>query len=84
MATFGELGYGGANLRTERLSLTSALIGRRIESTNEVTRDEASRLIDQLDQLATGELVAVVDEDGSWTVAVADTGELELTTEENT
>lgn len=84
MATFGELGYGGANLRTERLSLTSALIGRRIESTNEVTRDEASRLIDQLDRLATGELVAVADDDGSWAVAVADTGELELTTEENT
>lgn len=68
MATFGELGYGGADLRTERLSLTSALIGRTIESTNEVTRDEASRLIDQLDRLVSEELIAVAHDDGTWTV----------------
>jgi hypothetical protein len=48
MSLFGELGMNGAEFRDERLSLTAELINRDIETTNEVTRDEAIGLIDAL------------------------------------
>jgi hypothetical protein len=58
MAMFGELGMSGPEYRDERLSLTAEIIGRDIETTNEVTRDEAAMLIDDLsariDRLETG------------------------------
>jgi hypothetical protein len=48
MALFGELGLSGSEFRDERLSLTADVIGRDIETTNQVTPDEASLLIDAL------------------------------------
>ena len=48
MALFGELGLSGSEFRDERLALTAETIGRDIETTNEVTRDEAGVLIDAL------------------------------------
>ena len=38
--------------RAERLAYTSGLIGRDIATSNELTRDEASRLIDHLERLS--------------------------------
>jgi hypothetical protein len=42
--------------RNERLAFTSGLVGRDLASSSELTRDEASRLIDHLEHLAAGEL----------------------------
>ena len=49
-------------------AITSALIGRTITSTNEVTGDEASRIIDQLVRINDGELQLVPALDGTWSV----------------
>lgn len=72
MATFSDLGFSGKETRADRLAITSALIGRPIESTAEVTGDEASRLIDQLVRLVDGELQAVQELDGSWSVVAVE------------
>jgi hypothetical protein len=42
--------------RNERLAFTSGLVGRDLASSSELTKDEASRLIDHLEHLAAGEL----------------------------
>ena len=42
--------------RNERLAFTSGLVGRDLASSSELTRDEASQLIDHLEHLAAGEL----------------------------
>lgn len=49
MALFGELGMTGPEYRDERLALTSDVIGRDIDTTNDVTRGEAAQLIDELE-----------------------------------
>lgn len=48
MAMFSALGLNGDAQRTARLAYTSNAIGREIESTNEITRDEARVLIEAL------------------------------------
>jgi hypothetical protein len=48
LTLFGELGMAGPEFREERLSLTAEVIGRDIETTNEVTGREASGLIEHL------------------------------------
>lgn len=78
MATFGDLGFGGEDRRADRIAVTSTLIGRSIESTSEVTRDEASRLIDQLERIVNDELVLNANDAGVWSVVAPSTGELEL------
>jgi len=48
MAMFSALGLNGVEQRTARLAYTSNAIGREITTTNEITRDEAHALIEQL------------------------------------
>jgi hypothetical protein len=48
MRLFGELGLSGPEMRDDRLSLIVEIIGREIDTTKDVTRDEASLLIDEL------------------------------------
>ena len=45
-ATYNELGIAD---RDERLADASFIIGRAVASSSELTKDEASRLIDDLD-----------------------------------
>jgi hypothetical protein len=52
MALFGELGMSGTDRRDDRLTLTAEIIGRDIETTNDVTRAEAAALIDELSNRA--------------------------------
>jgi hypothetical protein len=52
MALFGALGLGGSARRDERLAMTIDIIGREIDTTNDVTRDEARQLIDELERRA--------------------------------
>lgn len=48
MALFGELGLGGDEHRDDRLTATSTYVGRTVGSWNDLTRDEASTVIDHL------------------------------------
>jgi hypothetical protein len=47
-ACFTKVGLGHKDSRAERLRATSLIIGRRIESANELTKDEAQTLLDTL------------------------------------
>lgn len=49
LALFGDIGWKD---RDDRLRATRALIGREIESANDLTKTEASRLIDELEPIA--------------------------------
>lgn len=48
MAMFNSLGLSGDDNRAARLAYTSNAIGREIETTNDITRDEARQLIEVL------------------------------------
>lgn len=48
MAMFNSLGLSGDENRAARLAYTSNAIGREIETTNDITRDEARQLIETL------------------------------------
>jgi hypothetical protein len=52
MALFGELGMSGTDRRDDRLSLTAEILGRDIDSTNDLTRTEAGVLIEDLENRA--------------------------------
>lgn len=43
-----EIGYGGKDRRDERLAITSKIVGREISSTTQLTKDEASKVIEAL------------------------------------
>jgi hypothetical protein len=49
MAVFGQLGISD---RDERLQMSSKIVNRHVNSANELTKDEASALIDTLEQAA--------------------------------
>jgi len=55
--------------RDERLSLCTSIIGRTLGSSAELTKDEASRVIDVLSQVEAGDAVLVYGDDGSLSVA---------------
>lgn len=66
-AAFGNLGYG-ADDRDRRLHVASRLIGRNLESSSDLTKDEASTVIDLLEQALasddpTEHLSALIGED---------------------
>lgn len=50
MALFGRLGLNGADFRDVRLAMTSEIVGRELASTNDVTPDEASALMEELER----------------------------------
>lgn len=52
-AAFEEGGYGDADQRHE---ITNAILGRTVASWNDLTRSDASTIIDALQQLASGDL----------------------------
>lgn len=70
MASFAECGITD---RDERLKATGGFIGRAVESWSDVTRDEASTVIDGLEKLKAGALHVDVDTDGGWTFRPVDT-----------
>lgn len=47
---FRELGFGGAGDRDQRLSVSSKIVGRQLASATELSKQEASRLIDTLEK----------------------------------
>lgn len=63
MASFAEQGITD---RSDRLSATSALLGRQVETWNELSRAEASTVIDGLERLKAGAVTFRVDDDGTW------------------
>jgi len=64
MALFTECGI---TERDDRLHATSAFIGRTVDSWSDVTRDEASTVIDGLERLKAGTITFTIDGD-VWTV----------------
>jgi hypothetical protein len=63
MAAFAELDLGD---RTDRLNATSALLGRPVETWTELSRGDASTVIDGLEKLRAGTIMFVVGTDGTW------------------
>lgn len=60
MAQFGEFGLGDD--REERLAIVTAIVGREVESTNNLTADEAHQVMDTLARVQTREaLYALLD-----------------------
>lgn len=71
-AMFGAIGraLGGGAQRAERLALCSAILGRRVESSTDLSRPEVSAILDWLDDKAKGRT--------SWTYdAATETGRVE-------
>lgn len=63
-AALGEV-LGPQATREDRLSMVAAIIGKPIESTNHLTRDEGFRVLDQLDRIKEGALRWDLLDDGS-------------------
>jgi hypothetical protein len=63
MAAFAELDLDD---RDDRLAATSALLGRPIETWNELSRSDASSVIDGLERLRAGTISFRIDPDGTW------------------
>jgi hypothetical protein len=66
MAAYGDLGYSGE--RSERLALFSALLAQPVESTNDLERMSAYRLLGSLGRLRDGTLIAIPDGHGGFTI----------------
>jgi hypothetical protein len=66
MAAYGDLPYGKD--RDTRLSLFSALLDQPVESTKDLERMTAYRLLGSLARLRDGTLIAVPDEHGGFTI----------------
>lgn len=66
LAQFGDLAMD----RDDRLKLTSAVVGREIGSANELSRDEASKVIDALNGITEGTVSISFTETGAMTLAV--------------
>lgn len=62
-AVFGELGITD---RGDKLSMVSRIVGRQVASSTELTKSEASRLIDELEQEAQSSELAFADEEPSY------------------
>lgn len=59
MASFTEQGYES---RDDRLAVTSLLVGHTVDSWKDLSKDEASRVIDSLERLSNGEIsIAMID-----------------------
>jgi hypothetical protein len=67
MALFTE---NGLDDRDDRIHATSAAIGRNITSWNDVTKTEAARVIDTLEQLQHGTAGINIDDTGNWAITV--------------
>lgn len=68
---------GGIDNRADRLHATSAFVGRPVASWNELTRGEASTVIDALEHLAAGTLTLTIDDDGTWHAVAVDDPDLD-------
>lgn len=75
MAAFTEQGMGGEDNRDDRLAATGAFIGRLVGSWSELSKDEASRVIDGLDRLKAGDIEFHIDDDGVWSVSATAYGD---------
>lgn len=65
MASFADNGLAD---RDDRLAATSAFVGHPIGSWSDLTRDEASKVIDGLEQLKAGAIAFEISTDGTWAV----------------
>lgn len=80
MASFAEAGVSD---RTDRLAATGALVGRPVESWSDLSRDEASKVIDGLERVNGGDLAFEISDDGKWSAVIArTTGDTLLDSEE--
>jgi hypothetical protein len=66
-AKLGEV-LGSVATRSERLALCSAIVGHRIDSTNDLTRDDGYRVLSALDRIVTGEAYFTLNDDGTMNV----------------
>ena len=66
MAAYGDLPF--SRERAERLAVFSALLGQPVESTRDLDRMAAYRLLGALHRVKTGELIAISDGHGGYTV----------------
>jgi hypothetical protein len=73
MATFKDAGIED---RDDRLKATSAFVGHPVASWSELTRDEASTVIDALERLRAGHISFTVADDGTWTTVETDDSNL--------
>ena len=73
MAAFAEMDLAD---RDDRLKATTGIIGRPIESWNDLTRTEASTVIDTLEKLKAGTVGWQIDLDGNWHITPIDNDEL--------
>jgi hypothetical protein len=69
MASFNEI---GVTERDDRLKATAALAGRVVASWSELTRDEASRVIDGLERVKGGMVAFTITDDGTWVTEYVD------------
>lgn len=65
MAAFGQAGITD---RDDRLKFTAAVIGRDIDSWNHCTKSEGVKVIDTIEKVNRGELVAAVQLDGTFDI----------------
>ena len=72
MAAYNDLGYGDD--RATRLALFSALVGRGVPTTNDLTPTEAMRLYGDIGRLRDGSLLAVADGHGGFAIHAGDSG----------
>lgn len=64
--TFNGLGLTGEDSRDQRLTLVSRIVGRRVESTTHLSKDEASSVIDTLGRVRSlGDLEALLEATGA-------------------
>ena len=73
MAAFNEQNLGD---RDDRIKATTAIIGRDITSWNDLTRGEASTVIDTLEKLKAGDIGWTINTDGTWQILPIDHDEL--------
>lgn len=58
--------------RDDRIAFVSASIGHRVDSSKNITRQEAHQVLDTLDQLSRGLLALTVEADGTWTLTATE------------
>ena len=73
MAAFAEMDLAD---RDDRLKATTGIIGRPIESWNDLTRTEASTVIDTLEKLKAGTVSWQIDLEDNWHITPVDNDEL--------
>lgn len=75
MASFTEVGISE---RDDRLNATSALVGHAVSSWSELTRSEASQVIDGLERVKAGMVAFRIADDGAWSLEFEVDGEPSL------